>query len=179
MRVKTQLKKVLPIKPSTVSYTKCLWLIGQSYLFFCLISGVQLVTRVTPSCLMGNVFLTVSICSAKCTNIFEVLILRHEIRRSCPWIVLLSLLEVSTLCNDYHHFFPPLGTIVDCMWSWLRYAGRLEHCQVHFPLTFPYIFCLLSTGLPLTESSKCDNRGVVSSSARPCSCKVCVQPVKY
>lgn len=68
-------------------------------------------------------------------------------------------------------FFSPTGATVACsMWSCHRYAGRLEHSQVHFPfLSFLPICHLLS--LP-AESSKCDNRGVISSTSRPCSCKV-------
>lgn len=112
-----------------------------SYIF-CLISGVHLVTRVTPSCLMGNVFLTVSLTFLKSS--FQGM-KSAEAAPGLFYLLYSSVFqryeheEVLTLCNDYHRFFFfSRGTVVDCsMWSWFRYAERLEHSQVHFPLTFP------------------------------------------
>lgn len=76
-----------------------------SYIF-CLISGVHLVTRATPSCLMGNVFLTVSITFLKSS--FQGM----KSAEAAPGLfyllhssVLYEHEEVLSLCNDYHRFF--------------------------------------------------------------------------
>lgn len=42
-------------------------------------------------------------------------------------------------------------------------------CTFLQPFTYVIFFPLLS---PPTESSQCDNRGIISSGSRPCSCKV-------
>lgn len=54
------------------------------------------------------------------------------------------------------------------MWSQLRNAKWLEHSHEHFPLHMSS-FLLCS---PSAEMATCDNRGTISSSSRPCSCKV-------
>lgn len=112
-----------------------------------------------------------------CTDIFEIHSFRHEIDRSCTWIVLavvhfnhplIGSPQGLTLCNDWQQDFPWCYSSTCSVWSQHRNAELLEHSQVHFALHMSSsLLCSLPAG-----PSTCDSRGTISSSSNPCSCKV-------
>lgn len=125
----------------------------------------------TPIFLMENVCPAVSITSTTALTFLKCSVPGMKSTEAAPG--LFHLLFTSVIHKEVllclmiaTRLFP--GVTVGCsVWSWLRNAGAL-------PGALSSTSSSPRCSLP-AESSKCDNRGTISSSSRPCSCKVYLQ----